>query len=1054
MKKNLLFRLWIVVMVMSFVGSSTIFAQTLKHSYTFEDGTGNDAVGEAHAELNGEAAVADGDLVLSGGFASISGEAVNVAAYESVTIEALFTQAEGIDGNRSLFSFGTTLDVGWPKGVEYLYYQPTRGTTDSRFAICTGNTDDPWNTESYVGTDIITNTNKHHFVGVVTATEIKMYLDGNLIGSEALTGTNAISGINTDTLYLGDLVFTGDPNWEGSIHEFNIYEGEMDQATISERTNNFIGAQLSDATLAQFTANVGELELTPEYIEADDLYELFVPYGTTSVNLNIVPNVDGVSISIADADGNEYPDGVIAFTGDGVDLEIQVVALDGSTQINYYLSIFLDPETASADLSEIQLGTGKITTEFDPEVYEYTAILPYGTTEVTVTGIPAWAGASVTGGGAVTLVDGAAETTISVTSEDETNTKEYNVTLYVSKVTTGEIYYIQHESSAFVLGESGEEYNLIRIYNPLKDETTQLYQFEESGVEGQYYIKNEENNYLTLVADPVWDMVMSETLTTDLDSSRFELDEFEPGRFRVVSVARGEAVNKYMGTNGNTVEGGVYSDKYIDNELAVWLIKTPSEVVDPYDSYLGELSLSEGSIYPDFDPFVYEYRAVIPAGTTAIDINAVARDVTSSVSGAGNVDVSAGEGAITITVTASDPSYVSTYVINYQVDTELTLKHSYTFADGTANDMVGTAHGTVMGGSITGGVYTADEVGEYIELPASEIAINTYPSITLELYVTDEVNTTNDNTNTMLTYFGDTNEDNNYGVNYLFTSMKCRAAISALNLTSPWGSEQGYSTESNLQDDQLSHHVVSTINNDSISLYVDGYLIGSTILSDDNKIFNLSNDLAYIMKGGYTGDNTFLGSVLEYNVYSGIMDGQTIALRALDYPIDDATTDATLSDLTIDEVTVEGFDPATLTYNITVPQGTVDVPVVDGTTTNPSASKVVTNAAGLPGSATIVVTAADGETEVTYTVNFDFSTDVKKAEVLKTKVYPTVSAGDFWVKTSGETSTVSVFDITGRMIMQEVLESALQSISVPSTGLHIIRVECKGAVEVFKVIKK
>ena len=199
MKRDLQLRCWILMMVMSFIGTSSMFGQTLKHSYTFEDGTANDVVGNVDASLNGEAVVEEGALVLTGGFASLYATDINIASYESVTIEALFSQEAGLTGNRSLFSFGETLDVGWAKGVNYLYYQPSRGTTDSRFAIGTGNTDDPWNTESYVATGIVTNTNMHHFVGVVTATEIKMYLDGSLIGSETLSGTNAISAISTDT---------------------------------------------------------------------------------------------------------------------------------------------------------------------------------------------------------------------------------------------------------------------------------------------------------------------------------------------------------------------------------------------------------------------------------------------------------------------------------------------------------------------------------------------------------------------------------------------------------------------------------------------------------------------------------------------------------------------------------------------------------------------------------------------------------------------------------------------------------------------------------------
>jgi hypothetical protein len=50
------------------------------------------------------------------------------------------------------------------------------------------------------------------------------------------------------------------------------------------------------------------------------------------------------------------------------------------------------------------------------------------------------------------------------------------------------------------------------------------------------------------------------------------------------------------------------------------------------------------------------------------------------VSGAGDIAISAINGVIIITVTASDADYKSEYKIHYQMDTPLTLTHSYTFA--------------------------------------------------------------------------------------------------------------------------------------------------------------------------------------------------------------------------------------------------------------------------------------------------------------------------------------------------------------------------------------
>lgn len=81
-------------------------------------------------------------------------------------------------------------------------------------------------------------------------------------------------------------------------------------------------------------------------------------------------------------------------------------------------------------------------------------------------------------------------------------------------------------------------------------------------------------------------------------------------------------------------------------------------------------------------------------------------------------------------------------------------------------------------------------------------------------------------------------------------------------------------------------------------------------------------------------------------------------------------SDASLSDLKVDGNTVAGFLPTTLTYNIDLPYGTTTVPTVTATTNDPSATFVVNNAASLPGTTEVVVTAQDLVTMLTYYVNF------------------------------------------------------------------------------------
>ena len=79
--------------------------------------------------------------------------------------------------------------------------------------------------------------------------------------------------------------------------------------------------------------------------------------------------------------------------------------------------------------------------------------------------------------------------------------------------------------------------------------------------------------------------------------------------------------------------------------------------------------------------------------------------------------------------------------------------------------------------------------------------------------------------------------------------------------------------------------------------------------------------------------------------------------------------DATLSDLTVNGVTIAGFNPDTLYYNYNVPNDD-PIPVVGGTPTDSLATMLITQATDPNGQATIQVTSEDGDTTQTYTVNF------------------------------------------------------------------------------------
>ena len=154
-----------------------------------------------------------------------------------------------------------------------------------------------------------------------------------------------------------------------------------------------------------------------------------------------------------------------------------------------------------------------------------------------------------------------------------------------------------------------------------------------------------------------------------------------------------------------------------------------------------------------------------------------------------------------------------------------------------------------------------------MEMPGDIIDINSYEAVTIEAWYTP---TAGANTSwSMLAYFGDS--VNGLGSNGFFiTSARgddvSRAAISVGNIAAPYASETGVNGPE--YDDGIQHYMASSIDATDITLYIDGKLIGSAALSPENKLSGVSNNLAYLAKGGYTGDPEWIGAIEEFNIYN------------------------------------------------------------------------------------------------------------------------------------------------------------------------------------------
>ncbi len=160
--------------------------------------------------------------------------------------------------------------------------------------------------------------------------------------------------------------------------------------------------------------------------------------------------------------------------------------------------------------------------------------------------------------------------------------------------------------------------------------------------------------------------------------------------------------------------------------------------------------------------------------------------------------------------------------------------------------------------------------------------------------------------------------------------------------------------------------------------------------------------------------------------------------------------DATLSDLTVNGTTIENFNPLTTYYEFDVPEGN-SIPVLDGTTTDSTATKAVTQADSLPGNGFILVTAADSITQLTYQVHFNLITSVFTPLQNKIAVYPNPAHEKLWLRNLANFNKEEVFTISGHLVKMFGADTGnLLDISDLQPGVYILQITLKDG-EVYSV---
>jgi hypothetical protein len=129
---------------------------------------------------------------------------------------------------------------------------------------------------------------------------------------------------------------------------------------------------------------------------------------------------------------------------------------------------------------------------------------------------------------------------------------------------------------------------------------------------------------------------------------------------------------------------------------------------------------------------------------------------------------------------------------------------------------------------------------------------------------------------------------------------------------------------------------------------------------------------------------------------------------------------ATLLDLKVDGVTVEGFDPAINYYEVDIVEGSA-LPVITASTTDPQATMEITQTPAVPGDGFVVVTAQDGITQFTYTVHFNLITGIQSVNATQISIIPNPVIGHLQFAGIDGNIQFEIRNMLGNTVMQGMM---------------------------------
>lgn len=323
---------------------------------------------------------------------------------------------------------------------------------------------------------------------------------------------------------------------------------------------------------------------------------------TNSYNIEVDENIEKVIVSATP----ENIMSTVTGTGEeslafGLNTKVITVTSENGTINTYTINIY---KNYNLNLKDIISDIGELTPTFNKDILEYNIKLPNNETEITFIAQKESDKVKVLGNGTYNLSTGNNEIIFTVVAPDN-KTKQYKVIVEREKSNNNNI-------SNLIVKQGKLE--------PTFDKDTTIYEV------------NVRNNVISLDMDIELE---DKTATYEIINNNFEGVGTYPVTIKVTA-ENGDVKNYIINVN-------VQQDAYFSNRLL-------------------SLTLSNGSLTPDFDPDINYYVVTVQNSISNVEINAVKENVDAKVEGLGVHNLDIGRNLIQINVTSKD-DIVNTYTL-------------------------------------------------------------------------------------------------------------------------------------------------------------------------------------------------------------------------------------------------------------------------------------------------------------------------------------------------------------------------------------------------------